>query len=98
MFRTFTNATIDYPGHDGTLGPCPDAPPIREYGSLTNQENREVRMAQSIRTEMEEHNSGLLVVGFAHLHSMSMKLHAARFNVAAYSWLPPLRNPITQGA
>jgi hypothetical protein len=86
-FRTFCNAPIIYPGHDGTLGPCADAPEFYEYGPLEKQENRELQMTQNIEKEMKDHQVGLFVFGLAHLHSMSLKLHHLGFNVAAYSWL-----------
>jgi hypothetical protein len=86
-FRTFVNAPINYPGHDGTLGPCEEAPAIMEYGPLDNQENREKRMIQNIHGEMENHSAGLFIVGLAHLHSMSARLKESGFDVAAYSWI-----------
>lgn len=86
QFRTFANAPINYPGHDGTLGPCEDAPQFYEYGPLDKQENREARMVQNIQDAMKDHRVGLFIVGLAHLHSISAKLRAAGFNVAAYTW------------
>jgi hypothetical protein len=82
QFRTFANAPINYPGHNGKLGPCEDAPQFYEYGPLDKQENRERRMVQNIRDAMKE----LFIVGLAHLHSISAKLKEAGFNVAAYTW------------
>lgn len=87
QFVTFANAPITYPGHDGTLGPCPDAPSLMEYGPLGAQENREQSMLQNINDAMQSHRVGLFVVGLAHLHSMAMKLQAAQYRVAAYTWL-----------
>ena len=84
---TFVNAPITFPGHDGTLGPCPDAPPLMEYGPLDVQEKREQKMLQNIDEAMQDHRVGLFVVGLAHLHSMAMKLHARQYRVAAYTWL-----------
>jgi hypothetical protein len=86
-FKTFANAPIIYPGHDGTLGPCPDAPPMMEYGPLDSQENRELEMLKNIEEAMQNHRVGLFIVGLAHLHSMSMKLQGAQYRVAAYTWL-----------
>jgi hypothetical protein len=86
-FQTFRCALINHPGHDGILDPDEDAPAMNEYGPLDRQESREQRMTQNIRTEMEGHSVGLFIVGDAHLHSMSMKLKEAHFNVTAYSWL-----------
>jgi len=87
QFRTFCNAPINYPGHDGTLGPCEDAPPVYEYGPLDKQENREQRMTQNIQDKMNGHRVGLFIVGLGHIHSISLKLRQANFNVAAYIWL-----------
>ena len=86
-FRTFRYHQVNHPAHDGMLGSCWDAPAMSEYGPLDKQENREQRMLQNIRREMEEHQVGIFLVGLAHLHSMSMKLQAFRFRVAAYAWL-----------
>jgi hypothetical protein len=86
-FKTFANAPIIYPGHDGTLGPCPDAPQMMEYGPLSSQENREQQMLKNIESGMQRHRVGLFIVGLAHLHSMSMKLQAEHYRVAAYTWL-----------
>jgi len=87
QFHTFENAPINYPGHDGTLGPCEDAPQFYEYGPLDKQENREQRMTQNIQNAMKDHSVGVFIVGLAHLHSMSAKLKQAGFNVAAYTWI-----------
>ncbi len=87
QFRTFCNAPINYPGHDGTLGPCEEAPQFYEYGALNKQENRELRMIQNIQDQMKTHHIGLFVVGLAHLHSICIKLQATGVNVAAYYWL-----------
>jgi len=87
MFQTFCCAQTNHPCHDGTLSPCDGAPAMNEYGPLEKQENREQRMIQTIQREMEGHDVGLFVVGLAHLHSMSLKLKQANFNVTAYAWL-----------
>jgi hypothetical protein len=86
-FKTLGFAPINFPGHNGTLGPCCDAPAFHEYGPLQRQENREQRMVQNIVQAMKDHRIGIFVVGVAHLHSMFTKLRVADFNVAAYSWL-----------
>jgi hypothetical protein len=86
-FQTFCNAPINHPGHDGTLGPCEDAPPFHEYGALDKQQNREHRMVQNIQTAMTNHHVGLFIVGLAHLHSIAVKLSETGFTVAAYSWI-----------
>lgn len=85
QFKTFANAPIIYPGHDGTLGPCHDAPPMMEYGPLDSQENRELQMLKNIKDAMQNHHVGLFIVGVAHLHSMSMKLQGSLYRVAAYT-------------
>lgn len=87
QFETFTNAPITHPGHNGTLGPCEDAPPMLEYGPLTVQEHREQQMTRNIEDAMLNHRVGIFIVGLAHLHSMAMKLQMAQHRVAAYSWL-----------
>jgi hypothetical protein len=87
QFKIFSNAPITYPGHDGTLGPCPDAPPMMEYGPLSSQENREQQMLKNLEDAMQNHRVGIFIIGLAHLHSMSMKLQTARYRVSAYTWL-----------
>jgi hypothetical protein len=86
-FETYHCHPVNHPSHDGVLGTCEDAPSMSEHGPLDKQENRERRMLQNIQHEMESHNVGLFIVGLVHLHSMSMKLKEAGFNVAAYSWV-----------
>lgn len=86
-FRTYICHPVNHPAHDGILGFCDDAPSMSEYGPLDNQENREIRMLHIIERQMAKHHVGLLIVGLAHLHSLSMKLKTAKFNVSAYSWL-----------
>jgi hypothetical protein len=85
-FATFLIDLISHPGHTGTLGPNFEAPSMREYGPLENQENRERRMLENVRSCMAEHKAALVIVGLAHLHSISMKL-SQQFTVTAYSWL-----------
>jgi hypothetical protein len=63
------------------------APSLSEYGPLDKQENRENLMAQNVQQAMTHHDVGIFVVGVAHLHSMSMKLISAGFNVSVYVWL-----------
>lgn len=86
-FSTYVCHPVNHPAHDGILGTCDDAPSMSEYGPLDHQENREIRMLQNINRAMEKHHVGLFIAGLAHLHSMSTKLKAAKFNVSAYSWL-----------
>jgi hypothetical protein len=86
-FKTFANAPITYPGHDGTLGPCPDAPSLMEYGPVDVQERREQWMVEILDKVMQDHSVGLFVLGLAHLHSMVMKLRARQYRVSAYTWL-----------
>jgi hypothetical protein len=86
-FSTYVCHPVNHPAHDGILGSCDDAPSMSEYGPLDQQENREIRMLRNIERAMGKHHVGLFVVGLAHLHSMSMKLKAAKFNVNTYSWL-----------
>ncbi len=86
-FGTYVCHPVNHPAHDGILGVCNDAPSMSEYGPLDHQENREIQMLQNIDRAMAKHHVGLFVVGLAHLHSMSMKLKTAKFNVNTFSWL-----------
>jgi hypothetical protein len=65
----------------------PDAPPLSEYGPFENQEAREDRMAKNVQSAMEKYQTGLFLLGLAHLHSMIGKLRALGFKVTAFSWL-----------
>jgi hypothetical protein len=85
QYRTYTGP-INFPGHDGTLTDW-DAPGMDEYGPFDNQEARENRMAQNIEVEMENYETGLFIVGLAHLHSIFGKLRPLGFKVTAFSWL-----------
>jgi hypothetical protein len=58
-----------------------------EYGPFENQEARENRMAKNIGAEMENYETGLFIVGLAHLHSIVGKLRTSGFKVTAFSWL-----------
>jgi hypothetical protein len=86
-FRSYENHDVRHPSHEGALGPCDDAPAMSEYGPIENHENRERQMIRNVRSQMENHKVGLVVVGLAHLHSVSIKLGKASFSVSAYSWL-----------
>ena len=78
---------INYPGYDGTLqSHDPDAPMMNEYGPFENQGNRERRMVENVRAEMEKHGTGLFILGTAHLHSVFDKLQSLGFEVVAFSW------------
>jgi hypothetical protein len=86
-FQTFRIPYTHHPAHDGTLGINLDAPSMCEYGPIGAQENRETKMAGNAEVEMKQHQSGLLIIGLAHLHSMSAKLENRGFKIFAYSWL-----------
>jgi hypothetical protein len=58
-----------------------------EYGPFERQENRERRMAENVQAEMENYESGLFILGLAHLHSVFGKLHSLGFKITAFSWL-----------
>jgi hypothetical protein len=90
QYRTF--GCIKHPGYHGALKPYdpehdPDAPWMEEYGPFENQQNRECRMAENVRAEMERYETGLFVLGRAHLHSVFGKLRCLGFKVVAFSWL-----------
>lgn len=95
-YRTYTGP-INCPGYDGTLQ-LPEfaggdelqhwkAPEMREYGPFENEETRENRMAMNVQAEMENYESGLFILGLAHLHSVFGKLRSLGFKVIALSWL-----------
>ena len=58
-----------------------------EYGPFESQDAREDQMADNIRVEMENFETGLFIVGLAHVHSMFSKLRALGLSVTAYVWL-----------
>jgi hypothetical protein len=87
QYRTYTGP-INFPGHDGTLQPPDwDAPGMYEYGPFENQELRENQMATNVQTEMQKHETGLFILGLAHLHSVFGKLRPLGFRVTAFSWM-----------
>lgn len=65
---------------------------INGYGPLDVQERRESAMCYNIHTVMSAYESGLLVVGEAHIHSMSVKL-SLEFDVEPYGYFPPSSKP-----
>lgn len=70
-----TPATEEYTTHDVTLAlDFPGSANIRQHGPFDIQESREELMRSNVISAMSAHDSGVLVVGVAHLHSMSMKL------------------------
>ena len=86
-FSTYHVPPLNHPSHDGTLPADEDAPLIAEYGPYRQQENRERQMVENICSEMEQHDSGLFVVGVAHLHSLFTKLKNRDFEVVGYAWM-----------
>jgi hypothetical protein len=88
QFRTYAPfGAVKHPGHNGTLRWDPHAPPIDEYGPFEKQEAREKRMVQNVRAEMENYESGILVLGLAHMHSVFEKLESSGFKVYGYKYL-----------
>ena len=85
-FSTYRCPPLNHPGHDGTLPPDQDAPSMAEYGPYRQQEKREIQMVENICAKMEQHASGLVVVGVAHLHSLLTKLRNRNFEVVGYVW------------
>ena len=86
-YRTYTGP-INYPGYDGTLQPPDDnAPDMNEYGPFENQEARENQIAKNVQAEMENYDTGLFILGLAHLHSVFDKLRSLGFKVTAFTWL-----------
>ena len=77
---------IQHPAHNGTLPPDPDAPSLNEYGSFESQEARENWMVKKVQAEMENYETGLFIIGVAHLHSLFAKLRSLDFKVTGYSW------------
>jgi hypothetical protein len=86
QFRTY-RGPICFPGHNGTLQSDGDAPEMYEYGPFENQDARERQMVQNVRTEMTNYESGILVLGLAHMHSIFEKLQSSGFQVYGFSHL-----------
>jgi hypothetical protein len=85
QFRTF-RGPICFPGHNGTLQSDEDASETHEYGPFENQDAREKQMVQNVRTEMTNYESGILVLGLAHMHSVFEKLQSSGFQVYGFSY------------
>jgi hypothetical protein len=60
-------------GNDAALD-FPNSANIQRYGPLASQETREKLMCANIATAMSLYQTGVLVIGLGHLHSMMMKL------------------------
>ena len=58
-----------------------------EYGPFEKQEAREDQMAKNVQMEMKNYETGLFILGLAHLHSIFSKLRVLGFSVTAYAWL-----------
>jgi hypothetical protein len=86
QFRTYRNP-ICFCAHNGTLRSDGNAPQMREYGPFEKQEARENRMVQNVRAAMQKYESGILIVGDNHLHSIFGKLRSSGFNVCGFSYL-----------
>jgi hypothetical protein len=86
QFRTY-RGPICYVGHNGTLRFDGSAPQMHEYGPFENQEARENRMVQNVGAEMQRYESGILIVGNNHMHSIFGKLQRSGFEVYGYSCL-----------
>ena len=95
-YRTF-DGLISYPGYGGSLTHDPTAPSLNEYGPYEAQQNREARMVENIQLAMTDYQTGLFIMGIAHLHSLFGKLRSCRFDVLAFHWLELAASPSTQG-
>ena len=62
---------------------------IGEYGPYDVQERRELIMRDNIVREMAGRQSGVLVIGLAHLHSLSLKL-SMDFDVKSFAYHPEI--------
>src|SRR5690242_19061128 len=70
-----TPPTVEYTTYDVTLAlDFPGPANIRQHGPFDIQERREEMMRTNVINALSSHESGVLVVGVAHLQSMSMKL------------------------
>jgi hypothetical protein len=63
----------------------PNSTNIPKYGPLAAQEKRETAMCENIRDAMATHDSAVIVIGLAHLHSIYAKL-ANDFDVDGYGF------------
>lgn len=87
QYRT-CNPYINHPENEGILPEYgADAPEMHVYGPFDKQENRERRMVENVRAEMEKYETGLFILGAAHLHSVFGKLQRLGFRVRAFCWL-----------
>jgi len=83
-----TPPTKEFTTHDVTLAlDYLDGADIRQYGPLDIQEKREHLMQAKIIDAMSSHESAVLVIGVAHLHSMCMKLKGD-FEIQAWAFAP----------
>ena len=62
---------------------------ISRYGPVDAQTRRECSMLEEIRTAMNGKEIGLLILGWAHLHSLSERLVRAGFEVEPFYWSKP---------
>ena len=75
---------------DAWFDPSKDPPMvINRYGPIEIQIRREHLMVEAIKTVMAGRETGLMVVGMAHLHSLSEKLTQSGFEVEGFHWTVP---------
>ena len=58
---------------------------IQRYGPLNSQEKREKLLSKNIVNAMSAYETGVVVIGLAHLHSMMMRL-SSNFDVDGYGF------------
>jgi len=87
QYRTYGCPNVRHPGHDGTLPPDESAPGMDEYGPFSAQELREDRMATNVHAHMQCYETGLFILGIAHMHSLFGKLRSLGLEVKGYSAL-----------
>ncbi len=83
QFKTIRGKIRD-PRHNGTLPWDPRGPRIDEYGPFENQENRENWMAIRVESAMKNYDTGLLIIGLGHMHSLFAKLLGLGLKVIGY--------------
>lgn len=75
-------------GIEGALD-FPESANIQRYGPLASQEKRENLMCDNIIAAMSAYETGVVVIGLGHLHSMMVKL-SGDFDVDGYGYGPEL--------
>jgi hypothetical protein len=85
-----TPSTRELKTFDPWFDPSEDPPMlINRYGPADIQTRREGLMLDAMQAAMRNRETGMMIVGMAHLHSMAEKLVRLGFEIEGFHWTVP---------